>query len=199
MSDLFFGGNSLGSNSLGPEDVVETAVAAVAAQADLRTALDCIPAAVYVTDSEGRITYYNGACIAFAGRTPVINEDRWCVTWKLHDIEGHSLRHEECPMAVAIKQKRRIRGVEAIAERPDGSRIRFVPYPTPVIGEDGELIGAVNLLVDVTERRQAPYLRAQAARCRRLAASMGDERTSATLRSMAAEYDEQAGRIERPN
>jgi PAS domain-containing protein len=34
--------------------------------------LDALPAAVYVTNAGGVITYYNRACIAFAGRTPLI-------------------------------------------------------------------------------------------------------------------------------
>ncbi len=189
----------MGSNFAGLEDVVETAVVAVSTNGNLRAALDRLPAAVYITDPDGNITYYNSACVAFAGRTPVLHEDKWCVSWKLLDIDGQGIRHDECPMAVAIKEKRRIRGVEAIAERPDGSRVRFMPFPTPVIGEDGELIGAVNLLLDVTQRRRASYLRSQAARCRRLAASTGDDRTSKTLRFMAAEYDERAGQMEQPN
>jgi two-component sensor histidine kinase len=45
--------------------------------------------------------------------------------------------------------------VEAIAERPDGSRICFVPYPTPLRDETGTLLGAVNMLVDITTRKQA--------------------------------------------
>jgi hypothetical protein len=53
-------------------------------------------------------------------------------------------------MAVAIQTKRAVRGVTAVAERPDGIRIKFEPFPTPVIGESGELLGAVNMLVDIT-------------------------------------------------
>ncbi len=45
--------------------------------------LDQLPAAIYVTNAEGVITYYNRACIAFAGRTPLAGQDSWCVTWKL--------------------------------------------------------------------------------------------------------------------
>ena len=46
-----------------------------------------------------------------------------------------------------------MRGVEALAERPDGARIQFSPYPTPLRDAEGELIGAVNMLVDSSERR----------------------------------------------
>jgi len=36
----------------------------------LRALLDALPAAIYTTDAEGRITFYNEACVAFAGRRP---------------------------------------------------------------------------------------------------------------------------------
>ena len=119
-----------------------------------RDLLQALPAAIYTTDAEGRITFFNQACVAFAGRTPKIGE-MWCVTWKLFWPDGAPLRHEDCPMAVALKENRPVRDVEAVAERPDGSRICFMPYPTPLRDETGKLIGAVNMLVDITTRKQA--------------------------------------------
>jgi PAS domain-containing protein len=113
-------------------------------------ALDAFPVAIYVTDIDGFITYFNPACIDFAGRTPTLKQDRWCVTWKLYTNQGDFLPHERCPMAVAIQTKRSVRGITAVAERPDGIRVKFQPFPTPVISENGELLGAVNMLVDIT-------------------------------------------------
>ena len=69
--------------------------------------------------------------------------------------DGTPLPHDQCPMAVALKEDRPIRGKEAIAERPDGTRIPFIPFPTPLHDADGRLIGAINMLVDVSERKQA--------------------------------------------
>ena len=54
-------------------------------------------------------------------------------------------------MAVAIQQNRQVRRAEALAERPDGTRVPFAPYPTPLRDADGELLGGVNLLVDISE------------------------------------------------
>ncbi len=119
-----------------------------------RDLLQALPAAIYTTDAHGRITFFNRACVEFAGRTPKIGE-MWCVTWKLFWPDGRPLAREDCPMAIAIKENRPVRDVEAIAERPDGSRICFAPYPTPLRDETGKLIGAVNMLVDITTRKQA--------------------------------------------
>ncbi|SDF44416.1 PAS domain S-box-containing protein [Agrobacterium pusense] len=58
-------------------------------------------------------------------------------------------------MAVAIKEDRPIRGEEAVAERPDGTRVPFIPYPTPLHDSEGRLTGATNMLVDISDRKKA--------------------------------------------
>ena len=118
-----------------------------------RDLLNALPAAIYTTDAAGRITFYNEAAVTFAGRRPALG-DEWCVTWKLFHLDGRLMPHDECPMAVALKEGREIRGAEAIAERPDGTRVVFQPYPTVLRDLDGSILGAVNMLVDITERKQ---------------------------------------------
>lgn len=120
----------------------------------LRNLLEALPAAVYTTDAEGRITFFNRAAVDMAGRVPQ-QGDKWCVTWRLFNPDGSPLPHDECPMAIALKEDRPVRGTEAIAERPDGSRVPFIPYPTPLHDADGRLVGAINMLVDITERKLA--------------------------------------------
>ncbi|MDQ7248005.1 PAS domain S-box protein [Dongia sedimenti] len=121
----------------------------------LKDLLAAIPAAIYTTDAEGRVTYYNEKAVELAGRVPVIGSDEWCVTWKLFWPDGTPLPHDQCPMAVALKEGRAIRDAEAVAERPDGTRVPFIPYPTPLRDENGRVIGAINMLVDISERKQA--------------------------------------------
>jgi PAS domain S-box-containing protein len=175
------------------EAVLDQALAALKSGDDaLLSALDALPAPIYVTDAEGVIRYFNPACINFAGRTPVVGQDRWCVTWKLYTELGDFLPHDRCPMADAIVTKRPVRDVMAIAERPDGTRVHFVPYPTPLFAPDGSLRGAVNMLIDVTDKRQVESLCAQAERCRRLANSVSDPQTREALLHLAEEYDGKA-------
>lgn len=160
--------------------------------------LDEIPLPIYTTDADGKVTYWNRACIDFAGRKPELGQDRWCVTWQLYTTTGEPLRHEDCPMAQAIRQKKPIRDAIAIAERPDGRRVAFRPYPTPLFDESGELTGAVNMLVDVTEE-QSHSLHEQADRCRRLADATYDRATSKVLGDMASSFDKTADDLsERP-
>jgi PAS domain S-box-containing protein len=170
-----------------PQEYLHTALNALRNGSDWQAVLDELPVPVYVADAEGSVTYWNQACVDFAGREPQLGRDKWCVTWELYTMTGERLPHEDCPMAEAIKERREIRGEVAIALRPDGSRRAFLPYPTPFFDSDGELSGAVNLLIDVTNE-QTSALSDQAARCRRLARSTHDRDASAILASMAKDF-----------
>jgi PAS domain S-box-containing protein len=120
-----------------------------------RRMIDALPAAIYTTDAKGRITHFNPACVEFSGRTPELGSAHWCVTWKLFYPDGRPMPHDECPMAIALKEGRIVRGAEAIAERPDGTRVWFEPYPTPFFDDAGNITGGINMLVDITERKAA--------------------------------------------
>jgi PAS domain S-box-containing protein len=121
----------------------------------LQELIAAIPAAIYTTDAQGRITYYNQAAVELAGRPPTIGSDEWCVTWKLYHPDGTPLRYDQCPMAIALKEGRAIRNAELVAERPDGTRVPFIPCPTPLRDAAGKIIGAINMLVDISERKHA--------------------------------------------
>ena len=128
-----------------------------------RQMIDALPAAIYTTDAQGRLTHFNPACVEFSGRHPKVGSDEWCVTWKLYHPDGTPMPHDTCPMAIALKEGRPVFGCEAIAERPDGTRVWFTPYPTPLRDETGEVVGGINMLVDITERKQAEETRARLA------------------------------------
>jgi len=127
---------------------------------NFRDLLDALPAAIYTTDAAGRITFFNQAAVEFSGRTPEIGSDQWCVTWRLYWPDGRRMAHDECPMARALKEDRPIRGCEAIAERPDGTRVPLRAYPTPLHDVSGHLVGAVNMLVDIAAAKEIDKARA---------------------------------------
>src|SRR5262245_47373553 len=118
-------------------------------------AIQALPAAIYTTDAKGRITSYNEAAAALWGCRPKLGNSKFCGSWKLYRPDGTPLPHDECPMAMALHQKRPIRGMEAVAERPGGTRIPFITYPAPLFDNTGRLTGAVNMLVDISERKRA--------------------------------------------
>jgi hypothetical protein len=137
------------------------------------------------------VTYWNKACVTLAGRQPRLGQDRWCVTWQIYTTTGERMPHDQCPMAETIRNRAPVRGKVAIALRPDGSRVAFLPYPTPLFDADGKFTGAINMLVDVSDR-QAEALGEEARRCRRLAGATYNREMSGILDTMADEFERTA-------
>ncbi|WP_352816761.1 PAS domain S-box protein [Mesorhizobium sp. M0435] len=129
-------------------DVVELKTGGIpqVSSADLMQAL---PVAVYTTDRQGYITFFNEAAADLWGYRPVIGQDRWCGSWKLRHLDGRPMAHDECPMAVALLEERDVRGGRAIVERPDGQFIPFSAHPALLRDAAGEVVGAINTLLDL--------------------------------------------------
>jgi PAS domain S-box-containing protein len=126
-----------------------------AADVDFFQIVQNLSVAVYSTDAAGRITFYNEAAASLWGRRPKLGEDWWCGSWRLYWPDGSPMAHDECPMAVTLKTGCAAKGAEAVAERPDGTRVPFLAYPTPLRDDAGQLLGAVNMLVDIAERKRS--------------------------------------------
>jgi PAS domain S-box-containing protein len=120
--------------------------------------LNALPAAIYMTDAAGRITYFNEAAVALWGLRPKLNVDLWCGSWRLFWPDGTPMPHDACPMAIALKERRAVRGGQAIAERPDGSRVPFMAFPTPLHDASGAFVGAVNMLIDMSDHQRAEHV-----------------------------------------
>jgi PAS domain S-box-containing protein len=180
-----------------PERYLTKALYALSTESDWRAVLDELPVPIYTTDAEGAVTYWNLACIGLAGRVPQLGQDRWCVTWRIFTTEGDFMPHDECPMADAIRLQKEVRGKVAIALRPDGSRIAFRPYPTPLFDNQGKFTGAINMLIDVSDE-QADALNAQAEKCRRLAGATYNREMSEILDNMAEGYERTAEALSHP-
>ena len=118
--------------------------------------LKSLPNAVYTCDAAGRIQTYNDAAVDLWGREPVVGKDTWCGSWKIFDpINGESIPQEKCPMAIALKEGHAVLGMEIVVERPDGTRRTVAPHPIPLFDPAGKLLGAVNMLVDISSQKEA--------------------------------------------
>ena len=134
---------------------IKTEEALRLSEARYRELIQALPAAVYTTDERGRITLYNQAAVTLWGRDPEVGKDLWCEPWKIFRPDGTPLPLDECPMAVTLREGRAIRGEEIVIERPDGTRRHVLPHPEPMRNVQGVVIGTINMLVDITDRKQA--------------------------------------------
>jgi PAS domain S-box-containing protein len=114
-----------------------------------------LPAAVYTCDAEGTILLFNRAAVELWGREPETGVDKWCGSWRIFYPDGTPMPVDQCPMSEAIRTGRGIDGREIVIERPDGSRSSVMVYPHPVRDSSGAITGAVNMLVDITERKRS--------------------------------------------
>ncbi|MFT3684116.1 MAG: PAS domain S-box protein [Phycisphaerales bacterium] len=128
-----------------------------------RQLVSAVPAGIYSCDAKGRITLFNKAAADLWGREPAVGEELYCGSYKAFTAEGHPQVLEQSPMAVTLREGRAVRGGDIIFERPDGSRRTATTVTDPIFDEDGALVGAINLLTDVTEQRAAETMRAHLA------------------------------------
>ena len=135
----------------------QTSLASSLHEADerYRRLVDILPAAIYSTDAQGRIMQFNQAAAELWGRAPKIGEDQWCGSYRIYRPNGDYLPHEQCPMAMALKNGDTINGAEILVEREDGVRRNILAHPRPLRDASGAIVGAVNMLVDITERKGA--------------------------------------------
>jgi PAS domain S-box-containing protein len=100
--------------------------------------IEALPAAIYTTDRRGRLTYYNPAAADLWGYRPEL---------------GKQVPHDQSPLPVATGTGRPVHRIETIGERPEGKRVPCVVYPTPLFDEAGEVVGSINMLVDISEQK----------------------------------------------
>ena len=122
-----------------------------------RGLLEKLPAGAYTCDPSGLITYYNQHAVQLWGRSPKLNDpvDRFCGSFKLYAMDGSPITHDQCWMAMALKNCLEYNGHEIIIERPDGHRLTALAHANPIHDEGGKLVGAVNVLVDISDRKRS--------------------------------------------
>src|SRR5688572_15483934 len=119
--------------------------------------LERLPAAAYTCDAEGLITYFNQNAVELWGRSPKLNDpvDRFCGSFKLFSVDGAAITHDQCWMALALRTGKEYNGQEIIVECPGGERRTVLAHANPIRDESGTLLGAVNILVDISDRTRS--------------------------------------------
>jgi PAS domain S-box-containing protein len=120
-----------------------------------RQLADFLPEAVYSCDADGRLVDFNLAAVTLWGRAPEPGAEYWCGSQAMYTLDGVALPHDRSPIAIALLERREVGRIEAIVERPDGERRYVLAHPRLIRNVAGHITGAVNVVVDITERRQA--------------------------------------------
>ncbi len=118
--------------------------------------LKLIPVGIVILESPtGRITYANDRAIELYGVNPMGLETPNHSTKKMKLLKrnGETYPPEKLPANRALKGEKVVND-EAIIERPDGSRILVSSTSAPLTGRKGEIIGAVAIFEDITEKRE---------------------------------------------
>lgn len=111
------------------------------------------PVAIYTCDRDGYVTFYNAAATRLWGRSPEIGVDLWCGSWKIYYPDGRPMPLDQCPMALTLKENLLFNGEEIVIERPDHTFLNLLVFPRPLLNDNGELIGAYNTLVDISNQK----------------------------------------------
>src|ERR671913_385010 len=122
----------------------------------LETILGQAADAIIVCDDQGRFTFANAAARRMAlqdpeGATLDINQEVWGVA---HYPDGRRIPREEWSISRALRGETTVGG-EVRFVRPDGSHCEFLISAAPLNNADGELVGAVAGLLDITEHKRA--------------------------------------------
>ncbi|MDQ6620698.1 MAG: ATP-binding protein [Pseudomonadota bacterium] len=118
--------------------------------------LERLPAGAYTCNVDGLITYFNKPAEDLWGRAPRLNHaaDRFCGSFRLFDKNGVPVPHEECWTAIALRHRRQYNGKEIIIERPSGERVTALAHVSPIKDKNGRVVGIVNVVVDITDRKR---------------------------------------------
>ena len=131
-----------------------------------RHIMDVLPVGAYTCDAEGRITYFNKYAARLWGREPRLHDmtERFCGSVRLLAADDTPVPHEHCWMARALATGQSYSGEEITIERPDATRVTVLAHVHPLPDVSGGQPGAINVLVDITDRkRDQEALREQAA------------------------------------
>ncbi|MHB8067879.1 MAG: MASE3 domain-containing protein [Desulfobaccales bacterium] len=115
----------------------------------LRATLDAAPVAILDLDTEGRVkSIWNPAAEQMLG-------------WRRDEVLGQFLptvpeesQEEFAGFRAWVRSGKSILGKDVVRRRKDGSLIGYSIYAAPEYDDDGQVIGNIAVLVDITERKR---------------------------------------------
>lgn len=98
------------------------------------------------------ITDYNHRVVEIWGRAPLTN-DRFTGAHKIWSPSGDQLTPEATAVAFLLRSGLAQINKELVIEKPDGKRVTVLSNVAPLLDDAGRMIGALDVLQDITDRR----------------------------------------------
>ncbi|SDE97264.1 PAS domain S-box-containing protein [Terriglobus roseus] len=124
-------------------------------QETLRTVLDSMPVGVSVARANGEIFLTNPEVARILRHEHLPTPDFESYSdWKTYHADGRKLEVQEYPLAQAITRREPIPGQDFRYQRGDGTMAWIRLSASPILGQEGTILGAVTVLIDVDAERQ---------------------------------------------
>jgi PAS domain S-box-containing protein len=141
---------------------LETEEALRRSEARKTALLESIAEGVITTDADGRITSINPAMERLSGwRQAEVVGRKYSEAYPAFDAFGEPVPQEERILARALSDKVIVtsRGFDVFCRIRDGTRIPVSATAAPISGGDGESVGAVEVVRDVSDEREVDELK----------------------------------------
>jgi signal transduction histidine kinase len=124
---------------------------AVRAGAEREAILENMADGLAIVDPRGAIIYVNAAAREVAGgRTTDATLPAAIEPYQIRTVDGRPMRIEDLPLSVALRERRTLRDQRWRIRRRDGRDVVVEGNAAPIIGTDGELLGAMTVFHDIT-------------------------------------------------
>jgi len=116
--------------------------------------LDMLPIATYICDARGTILQYNSRAVELWGRAPDPGQthEQFAANSRFLQLDGTEATRSL--LSEVLETGKPVRDAERMIERSDGTRIIVSVNIDPLRDAKGNVTGAVNCFLDVTERKR---------------------------------------------
>jgi PAS domain S-box-containing protein len=131
----------------------------------LATVLERVEDAIVACDCDGALTFFNRASKEFHGvESAEVPPERWAAYFNLYRADGRTpLQPEEVPLMRALRGEY-LRDVEIVVAVPGGKPRVTLVSGGPLLAADGDQLGAVVSMHDISAQREAERIRQNAVR-----------------------------------
>jgi PAS domain S-box-containing protein len=116
--------------------------------------LDMLPIATFISDARGTILQYNRRAAEIWGRAPDPGQTHEQFTENARFLELNGKPMARSLLAEVLATGMPVRDAERLVVRPDGTPVVVSVNIDPLLNTKGELVGAVNCFLDITERKR---------------------------------------------